>query len=154
SPHPLEKMTAPRGGSPTMPVDSERAESVQAFAELSRHQDVALSVQQKEDDMQSATERRQEQLAQDEVGSLISADKVQGTNLYNANGDGLGEVESIMIDKPSGKVAYAVIAFGGFLGMGQERRALPWSALHYDTQQRGYVVDAGDDVIRSTPAIN
>jgi hypothetical protein len=107
-----------------------------------------------EDDMETATERRQEQLAQDEVGSLISADKVQGTNLYNRNGDDLGEVESIMIDKPSGKVAYAVIAFGGFLGMGQERRALPWSALHYDTEQRGYVVDAGDDVIKSTPAIN
>jgi len=104
--------------------------------------------------MQTASEGRQDQLAQDEVGSLISADKVQGTNLYNQKGDGLGEVESIMIDKPSGKVAYAVIAFGGFLGMGQERRALPWSALHYDTRQHGYVVDAGDDVIRSTPTIN
>ncbi len=104
--------------------------------------------------MQTATESRQDQLAKDEVGSLISADKVQGTNLYNRNGDGLGEVESIMIDKPSGKVAYAVIAFGGFLGMGQERRALPWNALHYDKRQSGYVVDAGDDVIKSTPAIN
>lgn len=103
--------------------------------------------------MQTTSERRQEQLSQDELGSLISADKVQGTNLYNRNGDGLGEVESIMIDKPSGKVAYAVIAFGGFLGMGQERRALPWNALHYDTSQGGYVVDAADDVIKSTPAI-
>lgn len=103
--------------------------------------------------MQTLNEGRQEQLAQDEVGSLISADKVQGTNLYNRNGDDLGEVESLMIDKPSGKVAYAVVAFGGFLGMGQERRALPWTALHYDTQQRGYVVDAADDVIKSTPTI-
>lgn len=103
--------------------------------------------------MGRARDRRQEQLKQDEVGSLISADKVQGTNLYSREGDDLGQVESIMIDKPTGKVAYAVVAFGGFLGMGQERRALPWSALRYDTEQNGYVVEAGNDVIRSTPTI-
>jgi len=101
--------------------------------------------------MQTAKETRQEALARDEVGSLISAEKVRGTNLYNRAGDDLGSVENVMIDKPSGKVAYAVIAFGGFLGMGQERRALPWSVLHYDTNLGGYVSDAADDVLRSTP---
>ena len=104
--------------------------------------------------MNSAQDGRQEQLKRDELGSLISADKVQGTNLYSRDGDDLGEVESIMIDKPTGKVAYAVVAFGGFLGIGQQRRALPWSVLHYDTRQNGYVIDAGNDVIRATPAIN
>ena len=87
--------------------------------------------------MNSAQDGRQEQLKRDELGSLISADKVQGTNLYSRDGDDLGEVESIMIDKPTGKVAYAVVAFGGFLGIGQQRRALPWSVLHYDTRQNG-----------------
>lgn len=104
--------------------------------------------------MENRQDHQQEQLKQDELGSLISADKVQGTSLYSRDGDDLGEVESVMIDKPTGKVAYAVVAFGGFLGMGQQRRALPWSALHYDTRQNGYVVNAGNDVIRNTPEMS
>jgi sporulation protein YlmC with PRC-barrel domain len=101
--------------------------------------------------MRTAKETRQDELARDEVGSLISAEKVRGTNLYNRAGDDLGAVENVMIDKPSGKVAYAVIAFGGFLGMGQERRALPWSVLHYDTKLGGYVSNAADDVLKNAP---
>ncbi|WP_374651541.1 PRC-barrel domain-containing protein [Dongia sp.] len=104
--------------------------------------------------MQSAMEDRretQETLKKDETGSLISADKVQGTDIYNRRGDNLGEVESVMIDKRSGKVAYAVVTFGGFLGIGSERRALPWNVLSYNTDLGGYVVDAEDDVLRRTP---
>ncbi|MDY0885520.1 PRC-barrel domain-containing protein [Dongia soli] len=90
-------------------------------------------------------------LNKDETYSLISADKVQRTSIYNSNGDNLGEVEDLMIDKVSGKVAYAVVSFGGFLGMGAQRRALPWSVLTYDTSREGYVIDAQDDIIRNTP---
>jgi hypothetical protein len=54
----------------------------------------------------------------DETVSLISAGKVQGTNVYNTGGDSLGEVYDVMIDKLSGKVAYAIMSFGGFLGVG------------------------------------
>jgi hypothetical protein len=96
--------------------------------------------------------RSQETLSKDETYSLISSDKVQGTTIYNSRGDDLGEVDDLMIDKVSGKVAYAVVTFGGFLGMGAQRRALPWSVLTYDTTRNGYVVDAMDDVIRNTPA--
>lgn len=101
--------------------------------------------------MQSAMENRQETLKRDETGSLISADKVNGTDIYNSRGDNLGEVESVMIDKLSGKVAYAVVTFGGFLGIGAERRALPWSVLSYDVDLGGYVVSASDDTLRQTP---
>ena len=55
----------------------------------------------------------------DETVSLISAGKVQGTNVYNTDGDSLGEVYDVMIDKLSGKVAYAIMSFGGFLGVGE-----------------------------------
>lgn len=96
--------------------------------------------------------RNEETLSKDETYSLISSDKVQGTSIYNSNGDNLGEVDDLMIDKVSGKVAYAVVSFGGFLGMGAQRRALPWSVLTYDTNRQGYVVDALDDTIRNTPA--
>lgn len=101
--------------------------------------------------MQTAMENRQEILKKDETGGLISADKVQGTEIYNTNGDHLGEVESVMIDKLSGKVAYAVVTFGGFLGIGAERRAMPWSVLDYDIDRGGYVVSAAADVLRKAP---
>lgn len=101
--------------------------------------------------MQSTMENHQETLKKDETGSLISADKVQGTDIYNRRGDNLGEVENVMIDKRSGKVAYAVVTFGGFLGIGSDRRALPWNVLTYNTDLGGYVVNAEDDVLRQTP---
>lgn len=101
--------------------------------------------------MQPEVENRQETLKQRETGSLISAEKVRGTDIYNRRGDNLGEVENVMIDKLSGKVAYAVVTFGGFLGIGAERRALPWNVLSYDIDLGGYLVDADDEVLRTTP---
>lgn len=101
--------------------------------------------------MQSNVETRQDTLKKNETGSLIAADKVQGTDIFNRTGDNLGEVESVMIDKLSGKVAYAVVTFGGFLGIGAERRALPWKVLSYDVDLGGYMVDADDDLLRQTP---
>jgi sporulation protein YlmC with PRC-barrel domain len=101
--------------------------------------------------MQPQVDNRQETLKKRETGSLISADKVQGTDIYNGRGDNLGVVESVMIDKCSGKVAYAVVTFGGFLGIGTERRALPWNVLRYDVDLGGYLVDIDDDVLRKAP---
>jgi sporulation protein YlmC with PRC-barrel domain len=101
--------------------------------------------------MQSRVGNQQETLKKSETGSLISADKVQGTDIYNRRGDNLGEIESVMIDKRSGKVAYAVVTFGGFLGIGTERRALPWNVLAYDVDLGGYLVDADDSLLRDMP---
>jgi PRC-barrel domain len=74
-------------------------------------------------------------------GTLIAADKVQGTNVYNPSGDKLGSVEDVMIDKVSGRIIYALMSFGGFLGIGEDFHPLPWSTLKYDTNQGGYVVN-------------
>jgi sporulation protein YlmC with PRC-barrel domain len=71
---------------------------------------------------------------------VISSDKVEGTNVYNQAGDKLGSIDDLMIDKMSGQVRYAVLEFGGFLGMGTDRYPLPWSMLKYDTTKDGYVV--------------
>jgi PRC-barrel domain len=80
-------------------------------------------------------------VATDESSSLISSDKVEGTAVYDRRGEKLGSIHSVMIDKISGKVAYAVMSFGGFLGMGDSYHPLPWHVLTYDTGQGGYVVD-------------
>ena len=76
-----------------------------------------------------------ESVATDETSSLISSDKVEGTAVYNRPGDKLGSIHSVMIDKISGKVAYAVMSFGGFLGIGDRYHPLPWHVLTYDTGQ-------------------
>ena len=77
----------------------------------------------------------------DETNRLISSDKVDGTDVYNRNGDHLGTVHDLMIDKRSGQVEYAIMSFGGFLGIGESYHPLPWRVLTYDTAMGGYVVD-------------
>ena len=77
----------------------------------------------------------------DETNRLISSEKVDGTEVYNRTGDSLGTVHNLMIDKITGRVEYAVMSFGGFLGIGESYHPLPWSVLNYDTSMGGYVVD-------------
>jgi hypothetical protein len=86
-----------------------------------------------------------------ETFNLIAADKVEGTAVYNRGGEKLGTVENLMIDKLSGRVGYAVMSFGGFLGMGESRHPLPWDILKYDTGMGGYVVDMDADMLRGAP---
>jgi len=68
-----------------------------------------------------------------ETTALIGSDKVEGTDVYNARGEHMGSIERVMIDKRSGQVAYAVLSFGGFLGIGSDYYPVPWAALTYDT---------------------
>jgi hypothetical protein len=90
-------------------------------------------------------------LEQRETASLIGSDKVEGTAVYRPNGDKVGVIERIMIDKLSGKVAYAVMSFGGFLGLGHDHYPIPWSLLTYNTQLQGYEVNITDDQLKGAP---
>ncbi len=74
------------------------------------------------------------------TSDVISSDRVEGTDVFNEAGDKLGSIDDLMIDKRSGQVRYAVLEFGGFLGMGTDRYPLPWNMLKYDTSKDGYVV--------------
>src|ERR1700676_4532227 len=85
------------------------------------------------------------------TGTLIAADKVKGTDVYNLAGDKLGSVEDIMIDKVSGGAIYAVMSFGGFLGMGESYHPLPWATLQYDVQKGGYVVNLDKKKLEGAP---
>src|SRR5262249_6279385 len=88
-----------------------------------------------------------------ETTSLIASDKVDGTSVYGADGKKIGAIERVMIDKISGKVAFAVLSFGGFLGMGEDFYPLPWSALNYDTNRGGYLVNLTKDQLETAPNI-
>ena len=82
---------------------------------------------------------------------VISSDKVEGTKVYNTVGEKLGSVDDLMIDKISGQIRYAVLEFGGFLGMGTDRYPLPWNMLKYDTDKEGYVVPLDKNKLESAP---
>ena len=84
-------------------------------------------------------------------GGLIAADKVQGTTVYSHAGVKLGSVESVMIDKRTGKVAYAMLSIGGFLGLFDHHHPLPWSVLSYDRDKGGYVVTVDEKTLAAAP---
>jgi sporulation protein YlmC with PRC-barrel domain len=82
---------------------------------------------------------------------VVSSDNVEGTAVYNSSGDRLGSIDNLVIDKRSGQVRYAVLEFGGFLGIGTDRYPLPWDMLKYDTVQDGYVVPLDKDRLSDAP---
>ena len=87
-----------------------------------------------------------------ETTRLIGSDKVEGTAVRRTNGDKVGTIERVMIDKRGGRVAYAVMSFGGFLGIGDEYRALPWSVLRYNEDLDAYELNLTEDQLRGAPA--
>ena len=86
-----------------------------------------------------------------ETGTLIGSDKVEGTAVYGADQNKIGSIERVMIDKQTGKVSYAVLSFGGFLGIGDDHYPLPWQSLKYDTRIGGYRTGVTEDQLRGAP---
>lgn len=94
---------------------------------------------------------RSENLSARETAGLIGSDKVEGTAVYRSNGDRVGTIDRLMIDKLGGKVAYAVMSFGGFLGIGDDHYPVPWSLLTYNSDLGGYEVNLSDAQLRGAP---
>ena len=88
----------------------------------------------------------------EETDRLIASDKVEGTAVYNRQGERLGSIHNFMVDKRSGRVEYAILSFGGFLGIGDSYHPLPWKSLSYDTGQGGYVVDLDKRRLEGAPS--
>jgi sporulation protein YlmC with PRC-barrel domain len=88
------------------------------------------------------------------VGSshpLIESDSVEGTAVYGIHGQRIGSIKRLVIEKVTGKVVYAVAAFGGFLGLGEEFYTIPWEKLTYDPALRGFRADINEEQIRDAP---
>ena len=83
--------------------------------------------------------------------TLVSSSDVNGTEVYSPDGTNVGTIDHLMIDRQSGKVAYAVMAFGGFLGIGEDHRPVPWGKLNYDTNKGGFVSDITPEEVQSAP---
>ena len=87
-----------------------------------------------------------------ETASLIAASKVNGTSVYNRQGDRLGSIHDVMLNKLNGQVSYAVLSFGGFLGIGEKYHPMPWKKLTYNEQYGGYVIDLDKRQLEGAPA--
>ena len=90
-------------------------------------------------------------IATDETDRLIASNKVEGTAVYNRDGEKLGSIYNFMVDKWSGKVEYAVLQFGGLFGLGSDYYPLPWDMLTYDTSQGGYAVSLDKAMLEKAP---
>jgi hypothetical protein len=86
-----------------------------------------------------------------ETAGLIGSDKVEGTAVYDAKGDHIGSIERVMIEKRSGQVSYAVLQFGGFLGIGSDYYPIPWQSLTYDTSLGGYRTNITEAQLKGAP---
>lgn len=84
--------------------------------------------------------------------SAIRASKVIGTDVYSTAGEKIGKVEDVVLDKMSNNIMFAVVGFGGFLGMNEKYHPLPWSTLDFDRNRNGYVVSASKDQLKAAPA--
>jgi hypothetical protein len=83
--------------------------------------------------------------------SLIASDRVEGTKVLDRSGKHIGTINGLKIDKVSGRVAYAVVEFGGFLGMGGHEYTLPWGKLAYDPSQHGFSTDLTKEQLEGAP---
>ena len=79
---------------------------------------------------------------------LIESDRVEGTNVLDHQGRNVGQIKRLMIDKLSGKVSYAVMTFGGFLGLGAQEHPIPWNKLTYDPQMGGFLTDISEEQLK------
>ena len=94
-----------------------------------------------------------EEQAVDFRHQLISSRRVEGTPVYNRSDQRLGSIHSVMIDKKSGKVAYAVLSFGGIFGLGEQVHPVPWEVLSYSVDLDAYVIDLTREQLENAPSL-
>lgn len=85
---------------------------------------------------------------------LMGADTLVGNDVYNKQSEDLGDIKEIMLDMRSGRIGYAVLSFGGFLGIGEKLFAVPWDALTLDTEHKRFTLDVAKDKLETAPGFD
>jgi len=85
---------------------------------------------------------------------LMGADTLNGNDVYNTYDEDLGDIKEIMLDVASGKIAYAVLSFGGVLGLGEKLFAVPWKALKLDTENKRFILDVSKERLKNAPGFD
>lgn len=94
----------------------------------------------------------QEEVSLTNAHDHIRATTVNGTDVFNADGEKIGHIDDIVLSKRKGNAVYAILSFGGFLGLGEKYHPLPWASLHYDDGLAGYVVNVSRDQLEDAPS--
>jgi hypothetical protein len=95
---------------------------------------------------------REQNIAMDETNRMISSNMVHGSAVYSREGERLGTIQSVMIDKRSGQAEYVVLSFGGMFGLGAEHHPLPWQVLAYDPVREGYIAHVTKEALGKAPS--
>lgn len=85
---------------------------------------------------------------------IVSTEDILGVDVKNPQGDNLGKIEALMLDKIEGQVAYVVLSFGGFLGMGDKLFALPWSMFSYNTKEDCFIISVDKEKLKKSPGFD
>lgn len=93
-------------------------------------------------------------MSRNQSDPMVSSSDVNGTKVYSPDGDHVGTVDHLMIDKTSGQVAYAIMHFGGFLGLGESEWPIPWKALRYSVSDNGFVTDITKEQLQTAPDVH
>jgi sporulation protein YlmC with PRC-barrel domain len=86
-----------------------------------------------------------------QANPMVSSHDVTGTKVFSPNGEHIGDIDHLVIDKKSGTIAYAVMHFGGFLGLGEQEYSIPWKKLDYNTEKEGFVTDITKEQLEGAP---
>lgn len=86
--------------------------------------------------------------------ALMGANTLLGNDVYNKDGEDLGDIKEFMVDMASGKVAYAVLSFGGVLGLGDKLFAVPWAALTLDTERKRFTLNVPKAALKDAPGFD
>lgn len=106
----------------------------------------------KQENRKELVESAQE--ANKEMLQVSRASKIIGTNVKNPSGENLGGIKDLVLDPESGHVVYAVVSFGGVLGMGSKLFAIPWSVLHWTRDKEYYVLDLDKETLKKAPGFD
>lgn len=86
--------------------------------------------------------------------TMLETSKVPGTSVYGASREAIGEVDDLIVDTVTGKVRYAILSFGGFLGLGKNSYVIPWTSLKWDADLNGYVTGVTEDQLKMSPDLD
>lgn len=120
---------------------------------IEKQQDVKETQQElQQENLKESVERVQ--AANESMQQVSRASKIIGTTVKNPKGDKLGDIKELVLDPESGHVVYAVVSFGGVLGMGNKLFAIPWKALHWTRDKEYYVLDLDKDTLKKAPGFD
>lgn len=135
-------------------VQDKQQQLIEKQQELSeKQQEVKEKQTELRQETQKATTERAEQ-ANKSMQQVSRASKISGTKVKNTIGDSLGDINDLVIDPESGQVVYAVVTFGGVMGVGNKLFAIPWRALHWASDKEYYVLDLDKETLKNAPGFD